>query len=118
MDFIIEAAPELIISLVFVVLLYLLTKEKLSTKARHGILYAYAGGLVVTLVLLYQSNTKPLNTLQVQESFAATQSELADAKDLSPQTLSSDQSSERLEKLIEEQKESVSLDKNKDESGN
>ncbi|MBE1301621.1 MAG: hypothetical protein GJ680_17170 [Alteromonadaceae bacterium] len=116
MNYIIEAAPELLISIVFVTLLYLLTKEKLSKTARHRILYAYVGGLAVALVLLYQSDTKPVNTLDIQETFASTETTLPEVKDLSPETRSSEESSERLDKLIEEQKDSVSVEK--DDTGN
>ena len=69
MNFIIEAGPELLLSLIFIVLIFLLAKEKLSNKTRYRILYAYAGGLLMTVVLLYQSSTPTINTLKVQESF-------------------------------------------------
>lgn len=110
MHFIIEAGPELLISFVLIILLYLLTKDKLSTRTRTRILLAYAGGVVVTLILLFQSNAPTVNTLDIQQRYANSDSELSATKDLSPKTLSSEESSQRLSDLIEEQKESVSVE--------
>ena len=115
MNFLVEAAPELLISLVIVVLLYWLTKEKLASQIRRGIVYTYVAGLLITVILLFQSNSKPNNTLQVQESEVSSELELSDVKDLSPETLSSEQSSKRLKALIEQQKDDVSVAK--DDSG-
>jgi len=109
MSSIIEALPELLISLIFVVLLFLFTREKLSAKTRNNMLACYGVGVLVTLILLFQSGTPPQNTLNTQESFAATDVSLAEIQDHSPKTLSAEESSERLNKLIEQQKQNVSV---------
>ena len=112
MQFIIEAAPEILFSLIVVALFVVLAKDKVSARTMRGVLFVYGGGLLFTVVLLYQSSTQPVNTLQVQESDAATNTELTEVKDLSPKPLSSKESSERLKTLIENQKDSVSLEEN------
>lgn len=116
MHFIVEASPEIFYSLVIVILLYLLTKEKLSKSTRHRILYIYSSGLLITLVLLFQSNTKPINTLNVLENYPIANVELAEVKNLSPKKSTSDESSERLNDLIEKQKQSVSITQDKSDN--
>ena len=111
MNSIIEALPELVISLVLFGVFYLAVKNTLSAKVLHRISLSFAGGIIIAIVLLLQSGSPPTNRLQVQESFASSESELAEQKDLSPETLTEAQSSERLKALISAQKDSVSLSK-------
>jgi hypothetical protein len=111
MNSLIEALPEFAISLVVFAVFLLIAKGRVSAKTLKGVSMVYAGAVIVIVLLLLQSGTPPRNTLEVEESFAATETELPEQKDLSPRTLTSEESSERLNTLIEEQKDKVSVSK-------
>lgn len=70
-------------------------------------------GLILTVMFNFQSNA-PKYQLKVEKStpIQASSTELPEVKDLSPEKLTAEQSSERLQQLREKQKEDTSLKSN------
>ncbi|MFC3092756.1 hypothetical protein DRW07_00885 [Alteromonas sediminis] len=113
MSAIMEALPEILIILVVFGVIFMLAKKKLSKERQTEMLVVFTAGGAIGILLLLQSGTPATSNLEVSETFAATNAALAEKKDASPETLTAEESSARLETLIEEQKQNTSLsDKN------
>jgi len=119
MNALIEALPEILIVLIAFGVIYLLARKKLAKERRTEMVVVFVAGGAIAIILLIQSGSPTLRTLQVEEQFASPNAPLAELKDASPDTLTAEESSARLEKLIAEQRENTTLssDKKDDDKG-
>lgn len=109
MESIIEALPEIAIACILAAVFFWLSKDKLSKATRTKSLVVFAAALGIWLIMLGQSGSVPAQ-LQVTEQAPDYQQPLAEVQDTSPETLTAEESNERLEALRQQQKQGTSLE--------